>query len=120
MWASAYFKYEEFDSPDEPGSGINMDASFIGALERVRERCAFPFIITSGYRTPSHNAVVGGKRDSAHLKGLAADILISDCTRRFDIVKAALALGFRRLEIGRDWVHLDCDLSLDQDVLFLP
>ena len=120
MWASAYFRYEEFDSPDEPGSGVHMDAAFIGALERVRERCAFPFVINSGYRTPSHNALVGGKKNSAHLKGFAADISITDCVRRFDIVKAALSIGFMRLEIGATWVHLDIDASLDQGVLVLP
>ena len=30
--------------------------------------------VNSGYRCPEHNKEVGGKEDSAHLKGLAADV----------------------------------------------
>jgi zinc D-Ala-D-Ala carboxypeptidase len=99
---------------------FGLIVAFIGLLERVRERCMFPFIINSGFRTPSHNAKVAGKPGSAHLKGLAADISITDDHRRFLIVRAAMEVGFRRLEVGRDWVHLDCDGSLPQDVIFLP
>jgi uncharacterized protein YcbK (DUF882 family) len=120
MWASVYFKYSEFDSPDEPGSGSKVSANLIGKLDLVRERCGFPLFITSGFRTPTHNAVVGGKYDSAHLRGLAADIVATDSTKRFKIVQAALAVGFRRLEVGKTWVHLDIDESLPQDVIFLP
>ena len=124
MWASAYFKYSEFDSPDLVGSGELMDFAFIGKLELVREKCGFPFIITSGYRTAEHNAAVGGKSNSAHLRGLAADVSVSDGPQRFKLVKAALEVGFRRLEIGklgpgREWVHCDLDPTLPQDTMFL-
>jgi hypothetical protein len=66
---------------------------------------------------------VGGKPHSAHLKGLAVDISIADNRRRFKIIKEALELGFRRVEIGTKndiklWVHLDMDESLPQDILF--
>ncbi len=34
--------------------------------------------ITSGYRTASHNAKVGGSKSSQHLLGRAADIQVQD------------------------------------------
>ena len=70
-----HFSYSEFDSPDLPGSGkTKMSTEFIHKLDRIRERAGFPFIITSGYRTDSHNAAVGGVSNSSHKKGLAVDI----------------------------------------------
>ncbi len=124
MWASAYFKYSEFDSPDLPGSGEKMDATFISKLELVREKCGFPLFISSGYRTTNHNQLVGGKPDSAHLKGLAADIAIHNSNERYVLIKSAFEVGFRRMEVGklgagREWVHLDVDSTLPQDVIFM-
>lgn len=32
--------------------------------------------INSGYRTPAHNAIIGGRPNSYHLKAMAADIVV--------------------------------------------
>jgi zinc D-Ala-D-Ala carboxypeptidase len=45
-----------------------------GQLELVREALGGrPMLISSGYRSPKVNALVGGSASSAHTKGLAAD-----------------------------------------------
>ena len=47
------------------------------ALETIRKSCGgHPITITSGFRTAGHNKKVGGKKNSYHLKGKAADIKI--------------------------------------------
>ena len=46
-----YFKLEEFDSPDEPGSGEMMEPAVIEALENARDLAGFPFVVTSGVRS---------------------------------------------------------------------
>jgi uncharacterized protein YcbK (DUF882 family) len=107
-----YFKVEEFDSADLPGSGRVMDRSFLYTLDVTRDFAGIPFIINSGYRTPSHNEAVGGKPNSAHLKGLAADISAPDSKSKFLIVQAALKVGIDRIGIGKDFVHLDIDSEL--------
>ena len=38
-----YFTYQEFDSPDEPGSGKNMNADFLDLLDHAREEAEIPF-----------------------------------------------------------------------------
>jgi hypothetical protein len=38
---------------------IAMDEAFLARLEKAREIAGVPFKITSGYRCPKHNAVVG-------------------------------------------------------------
>ena len=47
-----HFKLEEFDSPDMPGSGQNMDVEFLEKLDMLRGACGFPFKINSGYYRP--------------------------------------------------------------------
>ena len=42
-----YFNYCEFDSPDELGSGHNMDEDFLQMLDDAREFAGVPFKITS-------------------------------------------------------------------------
>lgn len=46
-------------------------------LQVVRDLLGKPIHINSGYRTPKHNEEVGGKPNSQHLSGCAADIVIS-------------------------------------------
>ncbi|AZE48342.1 Phage protein [Pseudomonas chlororaphis] len=80
-------------------------------LERVRHEVLHdqPLRILSGYRGPVLNKTVGGSRNSAHLKGLAADFICTGFGSPKQIC-AAIALStieFDQLivEFGR-WVHL--------------
>ncbi|MEB3286185.1 MAG: D-Ala-D-Ala carboxypeptidase family metallohydrolase [Vampirovibrionales bacterium] len=47
------------------------------SLETVRTRLGDrPIVITSGYRSVEHNKTVGGAKNSYHLQGMAADIVV--------------------------------------------
>ena len=104
-----YFKYSEFDSPDALGSGFKMDASFLEMLDTARGLARIPFKINSGYRTIPHNKNVGGKLDSSHLQGYAADISCTHSQDRSKIIKAALAVGFTRIGIAKTFIHMGND-----------
>ena len=82
--ALKYFKVEEFDSPDESGSGENMCPIFLKKLDDARGRAKIPFKITSGYRTPKHNTKVGGVKNSSHINipCNASDIYVKDSKSR--------------------------------------
>lgn len=104
-----YFKLSEFDSPDLPGSGAQMNEEFLEKLDLLREHCGFPFKINSGFRTPEQNKRDGGAEQSAHLLGRAADIA---CTgqQAYTILKLAPQYGFFGIGVclkGRYFVHLD-------------
>lgn len=119
-----YFMLSEFDSPDEPGSGKNMNVGFLKLLDQLRHVCGFPFTITSGYRTPAHNQSLkdGGRKsvdDSAHTKGFAADIATDSSWARITIVKTALDLGINRIGVGKNFVHVDVDPEKPKDVMWL-
>lgn len=114
-----HFSISEFDSPDQPGSGNLMDEDFLQLLDSIREEADIPFIINSGYRTKYHNIEVGGKPNSAHTKGLAADIRAKSGRSKFAIIQSALSHGISRIGIGRDFIHLDDDLSLPSPSIWL-
>lgn len=115
-----YFKRAEFDSPDAPGSGDNMDAAFVATLDRLRERVGFPLIVNSGFRTTEYNARLDGSVDgSAHTRGLAVDIQARTSGERFHILAQALEIGIRRVGIGKTFVHLDMDDMKPQLVAWL-
>ena len=113
-----YFTLSEFDSPDLPNSGVNMDKQFLTKLETAREYASIPFKISSGYRSAEHIAKVGGVSDSAHTRGYAADIVCSSSGQRHIIIKALLDAGFNRIGIANSFIHVDNDPSKAPDVIW--
>ena len=112
------FDPSEFDSPDKPGSGVDMQKRFMFLLQAAREQAGIPFKINSGYRTKEHNKKVGGKDTSAHLTGYAADIAVENSRQRFIIVNALIKAGFTRIGMGQNFVHVDCAPNLPDLVMW--
>lgn len=106
-----YFSRDEFDSPDLPGSGAEMDSDFLRRLDACRHEAGVPFIITSGYRSEAWNRKVGGVDNSSHLLGLAADIKAVTARHRYRILFALISGGFTRIGIGPNFIHVDADKS---------
>jgi hypothetical protein len=114
-----YFTLDEFDSPDEPGSGAKMDAAFLAKLDEARHIAGVPFRINSGYRSEAHNRRVNGSKGSSHLKGLAADISATTSNRRYLVLSALIRVGFRRIGIADTFIHVDADESKPQNISWL-
>jgi len=91
-------------------SGENlMDESFLFMLDELRERCGFPFTITSGYRSVNHTAErnkPAGKKGT-HTRGIACDIAVFNGVERMKIVKEALEMGFGGIGVAKSFVHVD-------------
>lgn len=105
-----YFSDSEFARIGCTRSDINPDSLL--RLNAAREHAGIPFILTSAFRTPAQNASVRGALNSAHLRGRAFDIRCCSASDRYKILLAALAVGFCRIGIGRNFVHVDDDVSL--------
>jgi zinc D-Ala-D-Ala carboxypeptidase len=88
-------------------------------LDQMRELAEIPIFITCGYRSPEHNAEIGGVPNSAHVKGEAVDIRCHDSITRYKLVWAALKVGFKRIGVESVHLHLDISESLPQNVMFL-
>ena len=113
-----YFKLEEFDSPDLPGSGAGMDWTMLQMLDAARRLYGQPMIVNSGFRSVSHNAKVGGKSSSSHLTGFAADISCKTSAERFNMILAFMRVGFTRVGVGSSFIHVDVDDSKAPQVIW--
>lgn len=79
------------------------------ALEKIRKAFDKPIHVNCGYRCPSHNAAIGGAKESQHLRALAADITIEGETPQ-DVACVACTIS----EIGgigkypsQNFTHID-------------
>lgn len=100
-----YFELHEFDC-SETGEN-NMNPSFLVALDRLRGRCGFAFVITSGYRSEQHSVEKRKDKPGTHTQGIAADIAVSNGTQRRKLVAEALQMNFTGIGVAKEFVHVD-------------
>tara|TARA_Y100000310_G_scaffold304962_2_gene344644 strand:- start:575 stop:997 length:423 start_codon:yes stop_codon:yes gene_type:complete len=111
-YATEHFQWKEFWCAKARLVQVSaLTLHHLEKLETLRNQYGKPLIVTSGYRSPSHNKAVGGAPDSMHLK-FATDIHASgvhDAAGTLDQL-AALAEGLGFSGIGRynTFLHLDC------------
>lgn len=93
-----------------------LDANFVAKLDLARQAAGIPFLITSGFRSPETNqSTPGAVSDSAHLKGLAVDLRVTNDHEVALIFDAAKAVGITRrlVYVDQDFnpvhVHIDVD-----------
>lgn len=118
---SCYFKPEEFWAKvQEAGYDGKADAhpELVRKLDIMRGIVNRPIIINSGLRGPVANANAGGVPNSEHMRGEGADIRATESRERFYLVDAAIKAGFRRIGIGRTFVHVGVSTTLAQDVIW--
>ena len=100
-----FFETNEFDCSHTGENRMNED--FLSRLDNLRAHCGFPFIITSGYRDPTHPVEASKMDPGTHAQGIAADILVSNGIERRAIAKNAFLIGFNGIGIADDFVHVD-------------
>ena len=118
-----YFKLEEFESPDEPGTGCMMCPDFLELLDEARDYAGIPFVIASGFRSVEYNRELieqgfSASRNSTHLIGLAADIRVRNSSERWIILDALLEVGITRIGIGNGFIHCDADPLKENHVVW--
>jgi zinc D-Ala-D-Ala carboxypeptidase len=100
-----YFKVEDFNCQE---TGENeMCPDFLQKLDALREVCGFPFIITSGYRSPNHSIEARKAKPGTHSQGIAADIKVVGGAQRMAIIRNASIMGFNGIGVAKSFVHVD-------------
>lgn len=91
-------------------------------LELVRALVKSPIVVSSGYRSPLVNQLVGGARNSQHLLGGAADITAPAFGAASDLVRAIVDSDIQFdqciLEYGA-WCHISFDDSPRRQALVI-
>jgi uncharacterized protein YcbK (DUF882 family) len=114
MKLTANFSMGEFNTRNAPLSD-SVKANIITLaknLQVLRDEIGRSIQITSGYRSPQHNASVGGAKNSRHLLGDAADIKVQGMTPKqvAEVIERLIREG-KMLEGGigiyKTWVHYD-------------
>ena len=79
------FSLHEFDCKDGskmPSEVLLNIVKLADQLQILRNFIGRPIKINSAYRSPSHNKMVGGAKNSQHLLGKAADIRVDGVSPR--------------------------------------
>lgn len=92
----------------------NLLRLIVFCLQPLRDKLNKPMIITSGFRNPQVNRLVGGVSNSGHLNGTCADFIVYDMTTKqvYEFIKKS---GIKYTQLidehsGRaSWVHIQYD-----------
>jgi len=114
MQITRNFNLSEFQcksGAEMPQEVLNNIIKLAGNLQIIREHLDCPIIITSGYRSPEHNANIGVK-NSQHIYGLASDLKVKGLTSQevYDAIESLIDCG--EIEEGGlglypTWIHYD-------------
>ena len=118
MITARYFKEAEFKKCVPSCSLQDMNQRFMTTLDGVRALAGIPLKLSCAYRSVAWDKVKGRSGNSAHCRGMAVDIVCNSSSTRSKIITAALRLGINRIGIGKNFVHLDTDTSLPQNVIW--
>lgn len=88
-----------------------LQTELLDALQELRNKLNRPIRINSAFRTVKHNSKIGGKQNSQHLLGKAADIVVPGVTTAQLRDFAEFIPAFRAGGIGyypkKEFVHVD-------------
>jgi uncharacterized protein YcbK (DUF882 family) len=109
------FNLEEFDSKcgrEMPSQVITNIIELAKNLQVLRDEVKKSIQITSGYRSPEHNAKVKGAKLSQHITGMAADIKVAGMTPKqvAEVIERLIAEKKMKeggIGIYKTWVHYD-------------
>ena len=99
------------DNTPTPEIRAKLETLITNCLDPIRRIYGRPIIVSSGYRSPELNALVGGVSNSQHTKGEAADLVPASGGSLAGIFRAAVQFGnFDQLIIEQKgsskWVHV--------------
>lgn len=98
-------------------TGAEISDELLDAVQALRTICEFPFIVTSGYRCPSHPAEKKKDFVGSHGLGMAVDIAVSH-EEAMHLLRHALNSGlFNGIGVNQKgdsrFIHLDIATDLE-------
>lgn len=115
-----HFKEEEFRKATPSCSLSDMDEEFMSKLDVSRDIAGIPFVINSAFRPSAWDLSKGRSGSGAHTKipCKAVDIKCVTNAQRFCILSSLLVVGFRRIGIGSNFIHVDDEYPNSQPIIW--
>jgi uncharacterized protein YcbK (DUF882 family) len=115
MQITKNFNLNEFNSKCGRPMPSNVRANIIELaknLQVLRDEVNRPISITSGYRSPEHNAKVKGAKNSQHVQGTAVDLKVQGMSPRSVALVVERLIAEKKIKEGGvgvypTWVHYD-------------
>jgi len=112
-----YFSDKELEC--SCGCGYSVRPEFKKLLNEIREAYGQPISLSSAARCKRHNQSIGGAKRSAHVDGVAADLVrtpellkfIQDNLERFNI-------WMEHPSATKTWIHIDSRLRVGGRVFY--
>jgi len=108
---SATAQSHHIDNTPTPAIRAKLEALIVNCLDPIRRIYGRPVIVSSGYRCPELNSLVGGVSTSQHTMGEAADLVPASGGSLAALARAAIQFGdFDQLILeqagGSKWIHV--------------
>lgn len=115
-------RHRDIDNTPSPEVVRNLTALVDNILDPLRCAWGRPITVSSGYRSPILNGVIGGAPCSQHITGHAADITAGDPAdnRRLITMIRDMKLPYDQLidERNARWVHVSYDPARNRRMFF--
>ena len=118
MITARYFQESEFKACSPSCSLQDMKQHTMDKLDAARALAGIPFVLNSAYRSPAWERSHGRTGTGAHPHGCGVDIRCNTSANRMKIIQSCLAVGFRRIGIGKTYIHVDDDETQAQNVIW--
>lgn len=101
-------------------SEFDLHSALLDKLRSMQALLASPLTFTSGFRPKSWELSKGRDGSSSHSKtpGLAVDISTLNSHWRYKVLAAAICVGFERIGVGKNFIHVDIDDSKAHPIVF--
>lgn len=98
----------------------DVHPQLIDLLEDMRNDIDEAVFIESGCRCQNHNTAEGGVTNSAHTKGMAADVRLGYMygPQRYAVVRAAVRNNALGIGVAKTFIHVDVDESLPRPAVW--
>lgn len=102
-----HFTAAEFRHAVPSCDPVQMTASFMEAIERIRERSGVPMRINSAFRSQEYERSKGRSGNSYHCVGSALDVRCVNSVSRYKLVEACLHFGELSMVLHPTYIHFD-------------
>lgn len=112
VWSERYPNFTPKEIACKGTGRLLVNERAMDMLQALRTALGRPMTINSAYRSPEHNAAVGGAKASRHLEGIAFDVSMRN-QDPLTFERAAIRAGFMGFGYypGSQFIHIDARTS---------